>query len=260
MAARLPRGRGPVTSAAAAGMDHRPQWRIPVLPAGERQHHYDSQSVRAGQIIVQRLPHQLPHDNGQDAHWEPPGHVLYQAENLLGRAGGAANRRWAAIAADRNWQQYGGANGNSQVWHRPSHVFGTSGSSFSTMAHEPWTSTAGSSHDPLPQQQHGAPSAAANRNIEACHLRSRALQSQWNDEQDKQRRALLDKQASQTVAILDAGNAARGNVQRRLSRPGEETTHAAAGTASSPHLPRLAPRLSLDLLRAHRLRQTPGPS
>ena len=100
------------------------------------------------------------------------------------------------------------------------------------MAHHPSTSTTGSSDDRLPQLRRGAPSAAANRNIDERRLRDRTLQSQWSDEQDRQHRAFLDRQASQTAAVINAANAAREDMQRRLSQPGEGITQVAASTAS----------------------------
>lgn len=197
-------------------------------------------------MLVQYLSLQLPYDDGHDAQWSPPGNLLLDAENLITGAGGVANGRWATVAADQSWQQHGGAHGKRHVWHRPSRVYGLSGSSFSTSAHEPpWISTAGSSSDPSPTtgygnapqqtqtQQHRSPTATASSAIEACHQRSRALQSQWKEEQDEQHRALLARQASQTAAILNAEDKAQEEMQRRLSLFGKERTQATATSAAA---------------------------
>ena len=107
--------------------------------------------------------------------------------------------------------------------------------------------------------RHSAPSAAANRNIDERHLRSRILQSQWSDEHDRQHRIFLDRQASQTAAVINAANAAREDMHRRLSQPGECITQAAARTASLAHLLRPAHGLRPCILRAYRLRLIPRP-
>lgn len=63
------------------------------------------------QMATQHLQ-QLPPSTGVGVHWEPPCHLLHQADAMLCGPESAANLMWASISADLGWDQNGGANGN----------------------------------------------------------------------------------------------------------------------------------------------------
>ena len=66
--------------------------------------------------------HLLPNTGIGGGHWEPPGHLLHQADTPICGSDVVADRLWAAISADISWEASGGASGNAYVWLRPRYI------------------------------------------------------------------------------------------------------------------------------------------